>query len=235
LHRDTGNPNPNPAGIEAYDVAHRYFYDLASERRLRPTGDMMSELVQAEVERDDGTVTRLSDEEISNFGVLLCGAGSETVTKLMGSAAVLFSENPDQWHNVLEDPTSIPAAVEEVLRYFPPSEYQGRYTRRTSVLHDVTIPADQPLLLLTRAACHDEREFPDPDRFDISRSQHVSIGFGHGIHSCLGAALARLESKITIEEIRRRWPNFRVDLQRCARVTAANVAGYAHVPIAPNG
>lgn len=235
LHREAGDPNPTEAGIEAYALAHRYFHDLAVERRRRPRDDMMTELVEAQVERDDGSTTRLTDEEISAFGVLLCGAGSETVTKLVGSAAVLFAENPGEWNKVLDDPGAIPAAVEEVLRYYPPSEYQGRYTRRESTLHGVTIPSGAPLLLLTRAACHDEREFPDPERFDTGRDQHVSIGFGHGIHSCLGAALARLESRISLEEIRRRWPDFTVDLEGCVRVTAANVAGFANVPVAARG
>lgn len=231
LHREPGEANPSPAGVEAYNLAHAYFHDLAIERRRRPTGDMMSQLVESEVQREDGSTTRLTDDELSAFGVLLGGAGSETVTKLVASGVVLFHQHPDQWRKVLDDEAAIPGAVEEMLRYYPPAEYQGRFTRREVTLHGVTIPVGVPVLLLTRAACHDEREFPDPDRFDIGRDQHISLGFGHGIHSCLGAALARMESRISFEELRRRWPVFDVDLEGCVRVTASNVAGYSNVPV----
>jgi cytochrome P450 len=192
---------------------------------------MMTHLTQVTVDRDAGGMTQLTDAELSDFGVLLGGAGAETVTKLIGSGVVLFAENPDQWRRVLEDPARIPGAVEEVLRCFPPSEYLGRYTRRSVTLHGTTIPPDSPLLILTRAANYDERAFTDPERFDIERDQHVSIGFGHGIHSCIGAALARLESRITFEEIARRWPHVEVEIDKCLRVSAANVTGYSNVPV----
>jgi cytochrome P450 len=235
LHREPGNPSFTAAGVEAYKLAHDYFYELARERRQRPADDMMTHLTMVTVERDDGGTTQLTDAELSDFGVLLGGAGAETVTKLIGSGVVLFAQNPDQWQKVLENPARIPGAVEEVLRCFPPSEYQGRYTRRSVTLHGTTIPPDSPLLILTRAANHDERAFTDPERFEIERDQHVSIGFGHGIHSCIGAALARLESRISFEEITRRWPHAEVDIDNCRRVSAANVTGYSNVPMVATG
>jgi cytochrome P450 len=165
----------------------------------------------------------------------LAAAGSETVTKLVGNAVVLFARNPDEWRKVLDDPSRIPNALEEVLRYLPPSQYQGRFSIRDSELHDVKIPAGVPVLLLTGAATRDEREFEEPDRFDVDRTPGMALGFGHGIHTCLGAALARLESRIAIEEWRRRWPEFEVDEIGLRRVHMANVAGYSNVPVTVPG
>ena len=133
---------------------------------------------------------------------------------------------------VLDDPATIPGAVEEILRYLPPSQYNGRYTLEERTIHGVTIPAHQPVLLIAGSATRDERQFEDPDTFDITRPPNLALGFGYGIHSCLGAALARMESRIAIEEMRARWPRFSVDEAGLRRVTMANVAGYSHVPVA---
>jgi cytochrome P450 len=196
---------------------------------------MMSRLCQVSVERDDGGTTQLTDAEISDFGVLLGGAGSETVTKLIGNGVVLFHQNPDQWQKVLDNPDRIPDAVEEILRWSPPAEYVGRFTRRDVDVDGETIPAGSAVLLLIRAACNDERVYPEAHCFDIDRDQQVNIGFGFGIHSCLGAALARLESRVTFQEIRKRWPSFRVDLEGCKRITGSNVTGYSNVPVVVDG
>jgi len=117
------------------------------------------------------------------------------------------------------------------LRYWPPSQYQGRFSLRESELHGVTIPTNFPVLLLTGAATHDEREYEEPERFDIDRTPGMALGFGHGIHTCLGAALARLESRVALEEFARRWPSFAIEEDGLRRVHMANVAGYSSVPI----
>jgi cytochrome P450 len=121
--------------------------------------------------------------------------------------------------------------VEEVLRYEPPSQYQGRFSVRDAVYSGVTVPAGFPTLLVSGSACRDERFYDDPDAFDIDRPPSLALGFGYGIHSCLGAALARLESRIALEELARRWPRYRVEVDRCQRVQMTNVAGYSSVPI----
>ena len=121
--------------------------------------------------------------------------------------------------------------MEEILRYLPPSQYQGRFTLEEQTVHGVTIPSHQPVLLLTGSATRDERAYEDPDRFDITRPPSLALGFGYGIHSCLGAALARMESRLAISEMTRRWPNFTVDEDGLRRVTMANVAGFSHVPV----
>ena len=192
---------------------------------------MLTRLTQVTVDRGDGVETGLEDHEIAGFAGLLGGAGAETVTKLVGNAVVLFDEHPDQWRRVAGDPGCIPQAVEEILRLLPPSQYQGRFSVEEREFEGGTIPAGFPVLLLTGAATRDPRAFERPDDFDIDRPPSVSIGFGHGVHSCLGAALARMESRIAIEEIAARWQRLDVDTAGLRRVNMSNVAGYANVPV----
>src|SRR5262249_18364012 len=156
------------------------------------------------------------------FATLLGGAGAETVTKLVGNAVVLFHRHPDQWQRVVDEPARIPAAVEEILRLLPPSQYQGRFSVQDRELESGRIPAGFPVLLLAGAATRDPRAFERPDEFDIARPQSVPIGFGYGVHSCLGAALARMESRIAIEEIAKRWRRLEVDESGLRRVHMAN-------------
>ena len=230
LHREPGNPGPTPAGIEAAIAQHRYFASLAQEKRRHPSDDMISRLCAAEIPGEEGP-ERLSDTEIASFAGLLGAAGSETVTKLIGNGMVLFHRNPGAWEQVVQDPTLLPGAVEEILRYWAPSQYQGRFTTAAVTLHGVTIPSGVPTLLLTGAANRDDREYEDPDRFDIRREHRIALGFGYGIHSCLGAALARLESRVAFEEILERFPRFAVDESGLRRVHMTNVAGFSHVPV----
>jgi cytochrome P450 len=188
-------------------------------------------LTQVTVDRGDGEETGLDDGEIAGFASLLGGAGAETVTKLVGNAAVLFSRNPDQWQKIVDDPTKIPRAVEEILRYLPPSQYQGRFSVEDRTFEGGTIPAGYPVLLVTGAATRDPRAFDRPDEFDIERPPNVAIGLGHGVHSCLGAALARMESRIALDELARRWRRLDVDESGLRRVHMSNVAGYSNVPV----
>ncbi len=231
LHREPGQMDPTPEGEAAALEAVAYFMELVADKRRHPDDGMISRLIEAEVEREDGAPTRLDDEEIAGFASLLGGAGAETVTKLVANAAVLFARHPDQWQLVLDDPASIPGAVEEVLRYWPPSQYQGRFSVAESTYSGVTVPAGHPTLLVTGSATHDERSIERPDDFDVRRPPSLALGFGYGVHSCLGAALARLESRIAIGELARRFPRFSIDESACTRVHMSNVAGYASVPL----
>jgi cytochrome P450 len=232
LHREPGQMAPTPEGEAASREAGAYFHELVREKRRRPGDDMLSRLTEAEVDRDDGQgVTKLDDGEIAGFATLLGGAGAETVTKLVGNAFVLFARHPEQYRKVLDDPAKIPAAVEEILRIWPPSQYQGRFSLRDSTRHGMTLPAGYPVLLLTGAATRDERFFDEPDTFEIDRPPSLALGLGVGIHSCLGAALARMESRIAIEEMVRRWPRFEIDEDGLRRVHMSNVAGFSNVPV----
>ena len=232
LLRQPGDPKPNQASMEAGLHQVMYFLDLIADKRTHPTDDMICGLIDAEVEGEDGSTHRLDDGEIAGFSVLLAAAGSETVTKLVGNGVVLFAQNPAEWAKVIADPAAAVPAVEEVLRYWAPSQYQGRFSHRPAEYHGVTIPEGQPVLLLTGAANRDEREYDEPDRFDIDRELGLRVGLGHGIHSCLGAALARLESRIAFEELAARWPSYEVDDSGLRRVQMSNVAGFSSVPVA---
>ena len=232
LHREPGRLGPTAEGEAASSEAGAYFYGLVREKRRHPGDDMISRLTQAEVDREDGQgVTKLDDKEIAGFATLLGGAGAETVTKLVANAFVLFARHPDQYRRLIDDRGSIPAAVEEILRIWPPSQYQGRFSLRDAEFHGVTLPAGHPVLLITGSATRDERFFDDPDAFDIGRPPSQSLGFGLGIHSCLGAALARMESRIAIEEMVRRWPRYEIDEDGLRRVHMSNVAGFSNVPV----
>ncbi|HVX17169.1 MAG TPA: cytochrome P450 [Acidimicrobiales bacterium] len=231
LHRDPGDMEPTEEGRQAMLETGAYFYELAASKRRNPGDDMLSRLTQVTVDRGDGVETGLDDSEIAGFATLLGGAGAETVTKLVGNAVVLFARHPEQWQKVVDDPDKIPRAVEEILRYLPPSQYQGRFSIADVELESGTIEAGHPVLLITGAATRDPRAFDRADEFDVEREPNVAIGFGHGIHSCLGAALARAESRLAIEELARRWRRLEVDEAGLRRVQMSNVAGYSNVPV----
>ena len=231
LHREPDDPRPTREGLEAGLYQVGYFLELIAAKRANPGDDMISRLVEAEVVDDEGAVHRLTDGEIAGFAGLLAAAGSETVTKLVGNGVVLFARHPDQWRRVVEDPAAVTSAVEEVLRYWAPSQYQGRFSHAPSTWHDVTIPAGVPVLLITGAANRDERAYEHPDVFDVGRPAQLSVGLGHGIHACLGAALARLESRVAFEAVAERWPRYTVEESGLRRVHMANVAGFSNVPV----
>jgi cytochrome P450 len=230
LHREAGSPQITSEGMVASLELATYFLDLVKEKRQSPDDRIISRLIEVSAIDADGVERRLSDDDVAGFSVLISGAGSETVTKLIGNGAALFEKCPAQWRVVLDDAGAVPGAVEEILRFNPPSQYQGRFTTQDVHLESGTIPGGSPTLLLTGAATRDPRAFARADEFDISREAHAALGFGHGIHTCLGAWLARLESRVAFEEIRHRWPGFHVDLDGGVRVNMSNVAGYSNLP-----
>ena len=231
LHREHGDMDPTPEGQTAMLESAVYYFELAAERRERPTDDMFTRLTQVTVDDGAGEQIGLTDNEIAGFAALLGGAGAETVTKLVGNAVYLFDQHPAQWQRIVDDRSLIPSAVEEILRLLPPSQYQGRFSLEERSFEGGTIPAGFPVLLITGAATRDPRAFERPDEFDIDRAPSVAIGFGHGVHSCLGAALARMESRVAVEEIARRWKRLEVDHSGLRRVHMSNVAGYKNVPV----
>ncbi|HEX3706814.1 MAG TPA: cytochrome P450 [Mycobacteriales bacterium] len=233
LERHPGEMATPPEGMEAAIASGLMYYELIQKRRADPQDDMISALIAANVAREDGTEATLDDAEIAGFASLLGGAGAETVTKLIGNAAFLFDKHPDQWQMLIDDRELIPGAIEELLRYEAPAQYMVRYTMKDVTLHGVTIPAGKAVMLIPGAANRDERAFPEPDRFDIlrPRDQAVNVGFGYGIHSCLGAALARMESTIALNMLLDFMPRFEVVHEGCARVAMTNVSGWHNVPV----
>ena len=232
LEREPGSVSPSAESLDAMIQSGAYYYQLIQERRAEPQDDMISRLIETEVV-EDGEARRLDDVEITGFCTMLGGAGAETVTKLVGNAVVAFADNPDQWQKLKDDPGKIPAAFEELLRYEGPSQYQIRTTTRDVTLHGNTIPAGDPVLLINGSASRDERFFPDPDRFDIDRERKVgyNLNFGYGIHSCLGAALARMEGRIALETLIELIPSYEIDRSGLQRVHMTNVCGWANVPV----
>jgi cytochrome P450 len=233
LEREPGSIHGTAEGVEAGIASGLMYFNLIQERRANPQDDMISRLIEVEVDRENGGATQLDDVEIAGFATLLGGAGAETVTKLIGNAAVIFGDNPDQWRMLRDNRDKVPAAVDELLRYQAPAQYMVRYTLRPITLHGVTIPADAAVMIIPASANRDERAFPDPDVFDIDRprDQGVNVGFGYGIHSCLGAALARMESAIALNRLLDLMPSFEVDRAGLRRVTMTNVAGWCNVPV----
>ncbi len=209
---------------------HEYLSGLAARRRANPQDDLVSDLCRAEITQD-GQTRQLTQDEVVGFSTLLFSAGTETVGRLLGNAAVVLAAHPDQRRILVEDLGVVPNAVEELLRFEPPSPVQGRWTTREVELHGTSIPADSKVLLLTGAASRDERTFPDPDRFDVLRTINHHVSFGYGIHFCVGAALARLEGRIALEETLTRFPTWEVDPERVVRQHTSTVRGYSGVGI----
>jgi cytochrome P450 len=233
LSREPGQFEYSEVNIKANVDTAMFYYNLIQERRKDPQDDMISRLIAAEIPDEDGQVRRLDDIEITGFATLLGGAGAETVTKLVGTAVVTFARNPEQWQKLLDDRSKVPAAVEELLRYEGPVQYNVRYTLRESQVHGVTIPAGKPVFLMMASAGRDPEAFTDADRFDIDRdrSEAQNLGLGYGIHSCLGAALARMESAIALEKLLDFMPRYEVEWDGLQRVHMQNVAGYSNVPV----
>jgi cytochrome P450 len=233
LECEPGQIDLSEKAMQANIDAGIYYYGLVQERRRDPQDDMISRLIMAEIPGEDGTPRKLDDIEITGFTALLGGAGAETVTKLMGSAAVVFAQHPEQWQMLLDDRSLIPAAVEELLRYVGPVQYNVRYSVKEVELPSGTVPANKPVFLMGAAANRDPRAFDEGETFDITRdrAQAQNLGLGYGIHSCLGAALARLESAIALEHLLDFMPRYEVDFDGLQRTTMQNVAGYHHVPV----
>jgi cytochrome P450 len=226
LHRDPGNPLPTRRGIQSMVQMQAYFREQIELRRRRPTDDMMTVLIEAEVGGE-----RLSDAEIGGFFNLLATAGNETVTKLLATAFYWLNAFPDQRRVLVADPSALPGAVEEFLRFDPPSHYQGRTLTRDVTLHGVTMPKGARVLIVNGASGRDPRKFADADRLDVRREIEVHLGFGYGRHVCLGAFLARMESRLALEEFLRRFPDYDVPADGVERIHSSNVRGLSGLAI----
>jgi hypothetical protein len=226
VHREEGNNDVPPAGVEAAFSLIAYYSDMLAQRRARRTDDLTSALLDAELDGD-----RLTDDEIMGFLFLMVVAGNETTTKLLGNAWFWAWRNPEQRAVPFADPGRIPDWIEETLRYDTSSQMLARVTTEDIELHGTVIPAGDRVVLLAGSANRDERAFPDPDRYDLDRgdlSQLASFGFGR--HFCLGASLARLEARVCLEELVARVADYDLDLDRARRVHSVNVRGFASLP-----
>ena len=199
-------------------------------RAEHPSDDLMTDLLTAEFTDTHGTVRTLTREEVLSYVTLLAGAGNETTTRLIGWAGRLLADHPDQRRDLVDDPGLIPNAVEELLRYEPPSPVQARTVTRDVEHHGQVVAAGSIMLLLNASANRDERQFADPDRFDIHRTIRRHLSFGYGLHFCLGAYLARLEARVALEEVLKRFPAWEIDTDRAIRARTSTVRGWETLP-----
>ena len=206
------------------------FAEYIEWRAEHPSDDLMTELLNAEIDEPDGTRRRLERTEILAYTAMIAGAGNETTARLIGFMGQLLGEHPDQRRELAEDPSLIPSAVEETLRYEPPSPVQARYVAADVELYGHTVAEGSYMLLLNGSANRDEAKFTEPDRYDIHRTGgHLS--FGQGLHFCLGSALARLEGRVAFEEVLKRWTDWEVDYGNASRARTSSVRGWAKLPV----
>lgn len=234
FHIDPEQGMINDVAFMARIRVHEYLMNLVHRHRENPDqfgDDMIKVLLGAEVTGEDGELRSLNDDELVQFTLLLYVAGTETVMRLLGNAAVVLAQHPDQRAELVADPSLIPNAVEELLRYEAPSPVNGRWVLKDVELHGTKIPAGSKVLLLTGSAGRDADAFPDADAFDIHRNIKKHVTFGYGIHFCLGASLARTEGRIAIEETLKRLPNWEIVDGKTVRQHTSTVRGYSEVGI----
>ncbi|HEY7418768.1 MAG TPA: cytochrome P450 [Ktedonobacteraceae bacterium] len=210
------------------DEMSDYFEATLEDRRREPRNDMMSELLVAEVDGE-----RLSMDDLIGFCILLLLAGHITTTNLLSQAVRCFSEHPDALAQVREHPELIPGATEEVLRYASPVWRTARTTKTDVTLEGVTIPANSLVFAWLASANRDERQFPEPERFDVTRDPNHHLAFGHGIHFCLGAPLSRLEASIALPMLIKQLPDLHVISEESMKLYAGTILfGFKSLPVA---
>ena len=231
LERDPRTGKIPEENLASMGKASALLLELLKERRSRPQDDLITVIAEAEYEEPGGATRPLSDLEVVSFCGLLAAAGAETTAKLLGNAIVYLARDPEQRQQLWDEPARIPNAVEEILRYDAPSQFQGRVALNEVTLHGVTIPKGARVALVTGAACRDPREFDAPDRLDVRRAPGRQLYFGHGQHFCIGKSLARQEARVALEEIARLFPAYELDESGLSRTYQAHVRGFKTVPI----
>jgi cytochrome P450 len=212
-------------------VTGEAFADYIDWRADHPSDDLMTELLHAEFDDETGTRRRLTRDEVLTYINVVAGAGNETTTRLIGWAGKVLGDHPDQRRELAEDRSLVPNAIEEILRYEPPAPHIARYVARDVEHHGETVPEGSVMMLLVGAANRDDRRYPDGDRFDIHRPVGQHLTFGYGIHFCLGAALARLEGRVALDEVLKRFPDWEVDRDNARLAPTSTVRGWETLPV----
>lgn len=221
-----------PMQVSAESLASgELFEKYVDWRAENPSDDIISELLNVEFEDETGTLRHLTRAEVLTYINVVSGAGNETTTRLIGWAGKVLSEHPDQRRELVENPSLIPAAIEELLRYEPPAPHVARYVTRDIEFHGTTVPAGSAMMMLIGAANRDHRHFaPDGDVFDIHREAKPHLAFSVGTHFCMGSALARLEGRIALEEILKRFPEWEADASNAKLSPTSTVRGWESMP-----
>jgi cytochrome P450 len=236
--RDRSNANMRtetgkPMTITTKGLAHLgdNFAAYIDWRAEHPSDDIMTELLNVEFEDESGTRRRLRREELLTYVHVVAGAGNETTTRLIGWAGKVLAEHPEQRRALVENPALIPQAIEELLRYEPSGPLAARYVTRDVEYYGQSVPQGSAMLMLIGAASRDHRQYPpDGDVFDIHREPRQHLAFGVGTHYCMGSALARLQGRIALEEILRRFPEWDVDLEHAYLSPTSTVRGWETMP-----
>jgi cytochrome P450 len=217
------------AGSSLADMGN--FGEYIAWRRTHPSDDLMTELLQATFVDEKGVERSLEDQELLLYIGLLAGAGNETTTRLIGWTGYLLDRFPEQRRLVAGDRSLVRSAIEEILRFEAPSPVQARYVTRNVEHYGTKVPEGSVMLLLNGSANRDERRFPSADELDVRRKIDHHLSFGYGVHFCMGAALARLEGQIALEEVLDRWPDWQVDHDKAKRAHTSTVRGWERLPV----
>ena len=207
------------------------FADYIDWRAEHPSDDIMTELLNAEFTDETGTVRRLTRAELLTYLTVVAGAGNETTTRLIGWSGKVLADHPGQRRELVEDRSLIPGAIEELLRFESPAPHVARYVARDVEFYGETVPEGSIMMLLNGSANRDDRRYPEGDRFDIHRKMGQPLTFGFGIHFCLGAALARLEGRLALDEVLTRFPEWEVDWDRARIAPTSTVRGWETLPV----
>jgi cytochrome P450 len=196
-----------------------------------PSDDLMTALLTSEFEDETGTTRRLTRDEVLTYTQVLAGAGNETTGRLIGWLGKVLGDHPDQRREIVADRSLIPNTVEETLRFEPTGPHVARYVARDVEYYGTTVPAGSAILLLVGSANRDERRYEEADRFDIHRDNAQHLTFGYGLHFCLGAALARLEGRVALDEVLKRFPDWEVDHDNTRLAPTSTVRGWESMPV----
>jgi cytochrome P450 len=228
LRTEAGKPMTVPTdGL----ITGQVFADYIDWRTEHPSDDLMTDLLQAEFVDETGATRKLERQELLTYIEVISGAGNETTNRLIGWAAKVLAEHPDQRRQVVEDRSLVPSTIEEILRFEPPAHHTARVTSNAVEIREQRLPEDSVVIVLVGSANRDDRRFPDGDRFDIHRKGPQLLTFGQGIHFCLGAALARLEGRIALDELLSRFPEWDVDLAGARLSPTSTVRGWETLPV----
>ena len=218
-------------GEDTLDLGTDMFAEYIEWRAKHPSDDLMTTLLNAEYEDENGEMRRLTREEVLSYVTVIAGAGSETTTRLIGWIGKVLADFPDERRKLVADPNLIPNAIEELLRFEAPAPHAARFVTKDVDYYDRTVPEGSVMLLLIGSANRDERKFANPDQFSVSREVRGHVTFGFGLHFCLGAALARLEGRVALEEVLKRFPEWTVDMSKARLSSTSTVRGWETLPV----
>lgn len=231
-HRNPGSPKLTPTSIAAADGIREFFADLIRQRQINPKDDLLTHIVQSEINGDPFVDDKLDESsEIVGLLIQLFLGGVESTAGLIGNTLKLLAEHPEQRELLLADPTLAQQAVEESIRWATPLQLTARTVVRDVELHGTTIPAGSRVVLVVGAANRDERQFANPDAFDLQRGKFRHLGFGEGLHRCLGAPLARLETKIVLEEVLPVLGRYEIAGEPTFYPSSPNMYVWKHLPL----